>query len=221
MRLEIETALKRDVRVIPALVGRARMPEAKELPEDLAALAGRQAVPFHDDVFQQSMDRLTESLEKVLGGPRPKWKLWAVAGAASAVLAFGLLAVPSVFRRTLTASPPEVSKAVENPTAVGMPAKGGLANLGHAPNSAEALDTGGGERTDKATAVAKAAGASGKVGADTAPADTFRFALLRYIDAAPSGFPALGAKDQIGGWVPSVRLPNAVSCRGRGPSEDA
>jgi hypothetical protein len=120
VRLEIETALKRDVRVIPALVGGARMPEAKELPEDLAALAGRQAVPFHDDVFQQSMDRLTESLEKVLGGPGPKWKLWAVAGAASVVLAFGLLAVPSVFRRTLTASPPEVSKAVENATAVGM-----------------------------------------------------------------------------------------------------
>src|SRR6516165_2866159 len=58
VRLEIETALKRDVRVIPALVGGARMPEAKELPEELAALAGRQAVPFHDDVFQQSMDRL-------------------------------------------------------------------------------------------------------------------------------------------------------------------
>ncbi|HEY7334109.1 MAG TPA: toll/interleukin-1 receptor domain-containing protein [Bryobacteraceae bacterium] len=220
VRLEIETALKRDVRVIPALVGGARMPEAKELPEALAALASRQALPFYDDVFQESMDGLTESLEKVFGGRRPRWKSWAVGGAAAAVLAIGLMAARPVFRRTPGASRPEAGKVVENAPTVGLAAKGTLANTGPAAGPLEDLDKAGGKGAEKAAAVAKGASASGQVGADT-PANAFSSTLLRYIDAAPSGFVALGAKDQIGGWAPSIRFPNAVSCRGRGPSQDA
>jgi hypothetical protein len=209
------------VRVIPVLVGGARLPEAKELPEDLAALPTREAFPFYDDVFPQSMDRLTESLEKVFGASQPRWKLWVVAAAAAAVLAIGVMAVPRVFRRTPAVSPPEAGKAVENATEVGIPAKSALANTGHAANPPDVLDKVGGKAAEKTTAAAKAPSSSGRGAADTAPADAFRSTLLRYIDAAPSGFQALGAQDQIGGWVPSIRLPNAASCRGHGPSRDA
>src|SRR4030095_4086124 len=38
VRLEIATALKRDVRVIPVLLGGATMPRTDELPEDLQAI---------------------------------------------------------------------------------------------------------------------------------------------------------------------------------------
>ena len=41
VRLEIEAALSRRVRVIPVLVGEARMPHADELPDSLAALVRR------------------------------------------------------------------------------------------------------------------------------------------------------------------------------------
>ena len=63
VRLEIQAALNRSVRVIPILVGRARMPLPAELPECLTRLAGRQA-------FTLSADRLsadTDELVKVLG----------------------------------------------------------------------------------------------------------------------------------------------------------
>ena len=43
VRLEIEAALRRDIRVIPILVGSATMPCQANLPESLAPLARRQA----------------------------------------------------------------------------------------------------------------------------------------------------------------------------------
>src|ERR1700733_9408260 len=44
VRLEIEAALARQVRVIPVLVDGARMPRAEELPPSLAKLTRRQAL---------------------------------------------------------------------------------------------------------------------------------------------------------------------------------
>lgn len=43
VRLEVESALKRDIPVIPVLVGKARMPSATELPSSLQELAFRNA----------------------------------------------------------------------------------------------------------------------------------------------------------------------------------
>jgi hypothetical protein len=54
-----------------------------------------------------------------------------------------------------------------------------------------------------------------------AGANAFQNTLLRYIAAAPSGFAAIGAADSIGGWAPSVNLPDAASCRGRDHGQDA
>lgn len=44
VRLEIETALSREIRVIPVLVDEAKMPSACELPPSLQSLAGKQPV---------------------------------------------------------------------------------------------------------------------------------------------------------------------------------
>ena len=66
-RLEIATALKRNVRVIPLLVQGASMPRAEELPEDLAALRRRQAKELHDTNWESDVENLIAVLEKIVG----------------------------------------------------------------------------------------------------------------------------------------------------------
>jgi hypothetical protein len=68
VRLEIEAALARDVRVIPILVEGARMPRATELPPSLAKLARRQALVLSPANFDTS--RLLRVLDKTLAEVR-------------------------------------------------------------------------------------------------------------------------------------------------------
>lgn len=64
LRIEIQTALERGVRVIPVLVQGARMPRVAELPEDLGKLARRQALELSDTRFNMDVDRLIHSLDQ-------------------------------------------------------------------------------------------------------------------------------------------------------------
>src|SRR3954470_20191501 len=68
VRLEIEAALERDVRVIPVLVEGARMPRSEELPPSLAALARRQALELTSSRFSSDTRTLLSVLEKTLLG---------------------------------------------------------------------------------------------------------------------------------------------------------
>ena len=67
VRLEIATALEHNVRVIPVLVGEATMPPANELPDDLAALARRNAFELRDTRWNDDVESLIERLENVVG----------------------------------------------------------------------------------------------------------------------------------------------------------
>jgi len=77
VRTEIATALSRRIRVIPALVGGAAMPEPSELPADLSPITRRQAIEISDSRFHQDTDRLIEALSDALSDrnrqepPRP------------------------------------------------------------------------------------------------------------------------------------------------------
>ena len=74
VRLEIEAALTRKIRVIPVLVGGARMPRADELPPALAGLERRQALELNPSRFDADMSRLEQALNKTLAevqAPRP------------------------------------------------------------------------------------------------------------------------------------------------------
>jgi hypothetical protein len=51
VRLEIETAFRRNVRVIPVLTGGARMPRASQLPRTIEKLASRQALELSRPAF--------------------------------------------------------------------------------------------------------------------------------------------------------------------------
>jgi hypothetical protein len=66
VRLEIEAALARDVRVIPILVGEARMPRADELPASLARLVRRQALELSQARFDFDIGRLLKVLDRTL-----------------------------------------------------------------------------------------------------------------------------------------------------------
>lgn len=74
-RLEIATALQRnDVRVIPVLVEGAQMPAGDDLPDDLKALARRNAIELTDKRWEYDVSQLVETLKKalnVLPAPKP------------------------------------------------------------------------------------------------------------------------------------------------------
>jgi hypothetical protein len=72
VRTEIAKALERHIRVIPALVGDAGLPEAAQLPQDIAALSRRQAIEISDSRFHHDVDLLIEALSDTPGlSPQP------------------------------------------------------------------------------------------------------------------------------------------------------
>jgi hypothetical protein len=100
VRFEIETALRRNIPVIPVLIGDVRMPAADDLPVSIRALAAKHAAKARPDPdFRPDMDRLTRSIQQHVplassGSVRPEpvvqkssSMLWA--GAAALVLVVG------------------------------------------------------------------------------------------------------------------------------------
>jgi DNA-binding XRE family transcriptional regulator len=65
VRVEIATALERNVRVIPVLFHRADMPNADDLPENLKPLARRQAHEITDSRWNYDVGKLFEVLDKI------------------------------------------------------------------------------------------------------------------------------------------------------------
>jgi len=66
VRMEIVAALQRKIRVIPVLVGGARMPGKHDLPEALAPLSRRNAIELSETRFHADVNRLIEAIEKAL-----------------------------------------------------------------------------------------------------------------------------------------------------------
>jgi WD40 repeat protein len=72
VRLEIETALQRGIRVIPVLTDDAKLPREDELPESLAGLVRLQAVQLRFDRYRDDISRLISVIKRALGGQAPK-----------------------------------------------------------------------------------------------------------------------------------------------------
>lgn len=66
VRVEIEAALRRDVRVIPILVDGAKMPRADQLPASLVGLQRRQALELSPNRFDYDTSRLVRVLDATL-----------------------------------------------------------------------------------------------------------------------------------------------------------
>ena len=78
VRIEIETALKQRMPLIPVLVGRASMPKSSALPESLQKLCFLNAAEVDDGRdFHQHLDRLIRAMDRLLteskvGAPEQK-----------------------------------------------------------------------------------------------------------------------------------------------------
>jgi TIR domain len=67
VRLEIDAALTRNIRVIPILIEGAHMPRASELPASMAKLVRRQALTLNpDQEFESGIARLLNALGRAL-----------------------------------------------------------------------------------------------------------------------------------------------------------
>ena len=67
VRVEIATALVRQIKVIPVIIDDAVVPDASDLPSDLRPLASRQAITLRNRQFDQDFAALVETLREGLG----------------------------------------------------------------------------------------------------------------------------------------------------------
>ena len=84
VRMEVAKALgRKDVCVIPVLVGGAKLPEEQELPEDLRPLLRRNAFDLSDSRWDYDVKRLGDAIAKLLGVDpgRRSVRIWATAAA--------------------------------------------------------------------------------------------------------------------------------------------
>ena len=66
VRIEVESALARDIPVVPVLIGKALMPTEPELPGGLKTLARRNAATVHSGTdFEGQVERLIRGLERL------------------------------------------------------------------------------------------------------------------------------------------------------------
>lgn len=75
VRLEIEAALKRDIRVVPVLIDGLDMVGADMLPETLKPLAHRHAIKLSHDAYAAGVSSLVKVLEKDVA-PAPAKRGW-------------------------------------------------------------------------------------------------------------------------------------------------
>jgi hypothetical protein len=66
VRVEIETALQRDIRVVPVLVDGAALPQASDLPSSLRPLVHRAALELSHTGFQSEVTRLIAAVGEVI-----------------------------------------------------------------------------------------------------------------------------------------------------------
>src|SRR6516162_4523447 len=83
VRLEIEAALARNVRIIPILVEGALMPRANELPASLAKLARRQALELSPNRFDVDTRRLLRVLDRTIAEGQEQARRQATQAAAA------------------------------------------------------------------------------------------------------------------------------------------
>jgi TIR domain len=66
VRVEIETGLRRNIRIIPVLTDGATMPGMAELPDGLKPLHSRQAITLNHSSFQRDAEHLSIALSKIV-----------------------------------------------------------------------------------------------------------------------------------------------------------
>lgn len=104
VRLELSTALRRGVRVIPVLVGGARMPATENLPPDLHQLSRLSALEISHARFSTDATRLIECLGGTPPPPVAGWRRLRAGALASTVRSRTAWAVRGKWLWRLTAA---------------------------------------------------------------------------------------------------------------------
>ncbi len=78
VRLEVSTALRNGIRVVPILVDGAALPPARKLPSDLAAMTRHHALEINERSYQSVVEKLFELPERNHAGKPPtlRGRLW-------------------------------------------------------------------------------------------------------------------------------------------------
>jgi TIR domain len=97
VRIELASALRRDIPVIPVLVDGAAMPSEDSLPDDLKPLVRRHALELRHTRFNADADAIMHALEQLAPPRRFPWQLIVV----GTVVAVGVAGV-AVFWPSLT-----------------------------------------------------------------------------------------------------------------------
>jgi hypothetical protein len=118
--IEISAALTREIRVIPVLVDGARMPKARDLPEQLKQLAQRNAVELRHNHFDRDAEALIESVRKALPSKGATILRWQTAAGIAAVLVLIGSVVLAVTR--ISSTPPATTS--QGQTTVSTPSTG-------------------------------------------------------------------------------------------------
>lgn len=127
VRIEIAAALRREIRVIPVLIDRPRLPAERDLPEPLRPLLKRQAFPLHlEQGFEQGMLDLVAAIRPDMGTmlALPGWAKAAV----PVVLLGGVGAYWQMNRPPVSVAPADpivVQQAVAAPASAPAPPKAG------------------------------------------------------------------------------------------------
>lgn len=99
VRLEVESALQANLRVIPVLVEGARMPTPEELPQSIQRLARLNAFELSDSRWSSDLARLTEQLGQLLGsaGNAAPARTMSFADVDEAALRYAISSLPHSF----------------------------------------------------------------------------------------------------------------------------
>lgn len=123
VRVETAMVLARKIRVVPVLVGGAKLPAAEHLPDELKPLVKRQARELRDSTWDADVAILIQRLQEIIGLPGARerlggllpWKgirTWILVTGVAIVLAIG----GSIYLGS-NKSPPAPVAAVPEPTA--------------------------------------------------------------------------------------------------------
>jgi TIR domain len=108
VRREIESALEREIRVVPVLIHGAKLPKEHELPSTLAPLLDRNAVELTRAYWDLDVERLGSAIDRIPLPPREASSLTETPKPA---------APPSSFDASVPPTPVAPRKGVERPNA--------------------------------------------------------------------------------------------------------
>lgn len=111
VRLEIETALRRGIPVLPVLLEGATMPRPSDLPGSIAALTRHQAIEISDTRWDFDFQRLVQAIAMLTGAAPRRRRRLVLAGLAAAAIA-----ITAAAWLLIAPPPPDVSGRWELPS---------------------------------------------------------------------------------------------------------